>query len=418
VNHPPKRRPSFPILIKAGSVIVKVYGTKNRSDVVYTVAWRDEQGVRKRRNFSDLDKAKVEAEKIAAALQRGEFQILKLSGEQRIAYERSIQLLTPYGLRFDSFAAEYAEARRILGPAASLTEAARVYAKAQSWSLPPKSVTDAVAEMIASKTADMRSRRHVQDLESRLRRFAADFKGRISDVTSADLSAWLSSLGQSPRSRNNFRAAIVSLFNFAKQRGYLAKREPTEADDLTKVTDRGSDIGILTPDQMATLLNADDAQLRAYFAIGGFGGLRTSELMQLEWSEIDLEENTTITVQAHKSKTASRRTVPIQPNLYEWLMPLRRFSGRVFSLSTINQKATAFAHATGVTPWPSNALRHSFASYRFAVCRNAEQVASEMGNSRNVVFASYRELVQPRQAERWWNISPAANSKIARISAA
>ena len=50
--------------------------------------------------------------------------------------------------------------------------------------------------------------------------------------------------------------------------------------------------------------------------------------------------------------------------------------------------------------WKTNALRHSFVSYRFAQTGDAGRVAGELGNSAAVVHRHYRERVKPADALR------------------
>lgn len=45
--------------------------------------------------------------------------------------------------------------------------------------------------------------------------------------------------------------------------------------------------------------------------------------------------------------------------------------------------------------WKKNALRHSFISYRVAAIQSVAQVALEAGNSPQMIFRHYRELVRP-----------------------
>jgi len=57
--------------------------------------------------------------------------------------------------------------------------------------------------------------------------------------------------------------------------------------------------------------------------------------------------------------------------------------------------------------WPNNGLRHSFASYRLAACHDAPRVASELGHtSPQMLYNTYRELVLPDEAERYWRVVP------------
>ena len=67
--------------------------------------------------------------------------------------------------------------------------------------------------------------------------------------------------------------------------------------------------------------------------------------------------------------------------------------------------------------WPQNGLRHSFASYHYAKYRNENETAALMGNSPQMVFAHYRELVRPAQAEAFFGLLPPPDA-LARAQAA
>jgi integrase len=135
-------------------------------------------------------------------------------------------------------------------------------------------------------------------------------------------------------------------------------------------------------------------------------------LERLDWSEIDFESGL-IQVRAEKSKTAQRRFVNMQPNLREWLLPLRKHKGSVAPQENFRQLFEHTREAAGITEWPENALRHSFASYHLAHFKNAASTALELGHhDSRITFAHYRELVKPKEAERYWNIKPAASTKV------
>jgi hypothetical protein len=65
-----------------------------------------------------------------------------------------------------------------------------------------------------------------------------------------------------------------------------------------------------------------------------------------------------------------------------------------------------------VLKWKKNALRHSFISYRLADVQAAAQVALEAGNSPQIIFQHYRELVRPKDAKSWFSIAPGTGGKI------
>jgi integrase len=144
-------------------------------------------------------------------------------------------------------------------------------------------------------------------------------------------------------------------------------------------------------------------------AIGAFAGLRDAEIKRLDWSEVDLGRGH-IEVKAAKAKSARRRIVPMQPNLAAWLRPYSGMSGPVAPANARSKldrvRKDVLAH------WPNNGLRHSFASYRLAAIHDAPRVAAELGHtSPQMLYSTYRELVLPEEAERYWRIAPAEEAE-------
>jgi len=96
-----------------------------------------------------------------------------------------------------------------------------------------------------------------------------------------------------------------------------------------------------------------------------------------------------------KSKTASRRFIPIRPALAAWLEPYR---GRCGDLCPpgLYPRLVDDRRRAGITNWPVNAARHSFGTYHLAHFRSAAETALEMGHvNATITFRHYRELVRP-----------------------
>ena len=394
--------------VKAGNVTVKIYRSETRGRPLFTVAYRDLSNRRMKKSFADLKEAKVEAYAVAAKVQSGQIDVLQLHSGDRTTYQHAISLLKPTGQSLDSVAAQYAEAFTLLDGAGSVVEAARFFAKHHPASLPKKAVKDVYEEFLAAKKSDGASIRYQHDIQSRLGRFTLRFDTLISDVTTREVEEWIVGLGCGPVARNSVRDLVITLFNFARQRGYLPKNQPTEADAVAASKEPPTQIGIFTPEQMTQLLTEADARVVPYIAIGGFAGLRHAELMRLEWQDVKIAQGH-IEVTAKKAKTAQRRIVPMSENLAHWLRPFATTRGLLFvgHGSRFLGKVTRVARDCGFE-WPQNGLRHSFASYRLATCKSAAEVALEMGNSPRMVFEHYREIVTPAEAERWWAIAPSA----------
>jgi integrase len=112
-------------------------------------------------------------------------------------------------------------------------------------------------------------------------------------------------------------------------------------------------------------------------------------------------------VTAKSSKTASRRHVKIEPNLHRWLAPYMFLQHGPVCPPGLPERLLEDRRRAGLQEWPSNALRHSFASYHLAHFKNAQQTSMELGHmNSSVVFQHYRNLVRPEQAERWWKVVP------------
>jgi integrase len=155
---------------------------------------------------------------------------------------------------------------------------------------------------------------------------------------------------------------------------------------------------------MAKLLKAASERLIPLLAIGGFAGLRTSEILRLEWEEIDFDESH-IEIKSGKSKTAQRRLAPLLPNLAAWLAPHRGRTGPVCPTNEVETERRELAKTLEI-PWPNNALRHSFGSYRMAITDDAQKVAVEMGNSPSMIFRNYRKVVTRSEAGKWFELRP------------
>jgi integrase len=286
-----------------------------------------------------------------------------------------------------------------------------------------------------------------------MNKFAAAFQGNIGTVMGPDIDKWLRGLGVSPRTRNNLRASVQTLFAFAKTQRYLPK-DHDEIDAVMLAKNAVSEIEIFTPKEMFEILAHADQQLIPFLALGAFAGIRHAEIQRLEWADIQFDAGI-IEIGAAKAKTASRRTVPILDNLRAWLLARHREVGLVCGgldtkneipalVETINESRRAVwakancvsadvlnesenrarddaAKAKDKAPpgaetakiegwsafaWKHNALRHSFISYRVADIQNVAQVALEAGNSPQMIFKHYRELVRPDAAKAWFSIKP------------
>ena len=397
-----------PEVIREGNGVVKIHSTQNRGKPIFTIVYRSPEGGRVRRNFLDYNAAKLEAEKIAIEIHNGTLEKLILTGEERQGHERAVKIAAELDRPIDIVLLDAREAISNLPEGVSLTDAARFYARHCASTTAQRHLPEVVTEFLDQLATDGRSTRYQEDASARLKKLAASFEMPIGDVDQAKLQKWLNELKVAGRTRNNFRALLIRLFNFAQQSGYLPPALPTAAEGLSKAKDEGGEIGILLPKSMKKLLLHASERLVPYLAIGGFAGLRSAEILRLHWEDINFKQGH-IEVKASKAKTSQRRLAPLTPNLKAWLRPYRGLTGPICPTREIETERRKLAAKLEIE-WPNNALRHSFASYRLAHLKNAPQLALEMGNSPQVIFSNYREVVTPKSAERWFAISPKKKS--------
>jgi integrase len=394
----PERRK--PTVVKVGNAAVKIYHGQSRGYDLFTLV-HYAGGQRKRETFAKLAEAKERAREVARAMLNGRLSVLELTSADREGYVSALELLKPLNIPLHSAIEEYVAARSHLH-GESLLSAVKEHA-ARRRHVIEKGVGEILEEMLAAKKHDGLSPRYLYMLGSDLTRFKDSFKTNIGSITSAMIEDWLAAQHVTARTRNNLRNSIITLFHFARSRGYLPNGQPTEANDVRRAKDRGGKIGVLTPKQLAGLISKAPADIKLYLAIAAFTGMRASEILRLDWDDVNFERGH-ITVAADKAKTATRRLVPIQPNLMQWLAPYRGRKGKVVN-HRADCRAIEFAKKRRVA-WPHNCLRHSYASYRVAGVADTARVALEMGNSPQKLMTNYRELVDEHEAQAWFSIAP------------
>ena len=306
-----------------------------------------------------------------------------LSQAQRVEYLDCVKELDPFGI--------------------SLREAVRIVLPTLAARRQTVVVEKAVTTMIEMQTADKASKRHLEDLRSRLGQFMGAFAGRLlATISSEEIDDWLRSLPVAGLTWNNFRRVVGSLFAFGCTRKWCVEN-PVASVGKAKV--KPGDVGVLTPQQIATLLAGAPADTIPALAIGAFAGLRRAELERLDWSKVRLRKKL-IEVTAATSKTAARRFIPIRPNLRSLLAPYTRAEGLVCPPNFRKQFDMA-RQASGLSgaKWPKNGLRNSFASYHAEQFQDAGKLAAEMGHTTPaIVYQHYRELVEPEDAARYWKV--------------
>ena len=401
-----RKRRSSVVEIGNGPARIKIY-TMNRRDGYpeFTLAWK-EAGRRKTRSFSSMDEARMIAQQISVRLTNGWTAADEATRRDIDLLRHCEQVAREHGVGLAAAMDEWASARKAAGEI-PLSDAVRFYQANRKDLLIQRTLAQVADEFVESRRANGSSEIHVRNCKDYLGRLTGQMRANIADVTTAELNKFIRSqktLG--PVSRNSLRGTIVSMFRFAKRQGYLHPDRDTAADMTESCKVPETEITIYTPEEMRKMLLASHARLLPVLAIGAFAGIRTAEIKRLHWEDIKWDRGH-IEIAGRKAKTASRRLVPLTDNLKEWLKPWRDETGEIVSFDDVSGALCDVALKAGIPGgWRRNALRHSFISYRVAKTGDVPRTALEAGNSPEMIFRHYREVVDGQSAEEWFGITP------------
>ena len=398
--------------------------TKGEAEYVsFTLAY-SLLGKLKRQAFADLGEAEEAGAEAIRRIAGGQQAILELSNRDREQYQRAKDALAPLNVDLDVAALEYADARKLLNGSGTIAEAVRLFLKSHAKELPRITVPDAVKKCLEQALADGKSKVRMHELEHYLNTFSKDMNIEVGELTPGIVSHYLTAMVASERTKKNARDILGYFCRWLVLHGYL-ERGTSFVEGVQKYSMKPGEIQIFTPAEIAKLIEHADDRLLPYLVIGAFAGLRGAEIQRLDWSEIDLADGY-IEVTAEKSKTDTRRLVPIAPNLAAWLQSCRKKTGPVCPFgNVVNQLMKLVVKINKALPkgtpekskmkWKKNALRHSYISYRVAECGDVARVSDESGNSPAVVRTNYLKRVKPAQATEWFNIMPVPAEGVEQI---
>jgi integrase len=416
----------YPKRIKyRGKVLATIYGRCKGRDS-YRVAWQV-AGRRRMASFASYSLAKRHADGLVKDLSKGS-QVTALQPAQArdalAALERLADFYRATGRRVSLLTgiSEFVEASAKLG-GRTLGEAVTGYLRTVA-TVKRKDIGEAVTEFLqtdaprtkavngqrAQLSADYANHRKIQ-----LRKFADTFRNTaVCDLSKEHLDAFIGSLADfAPKTRNHYRAAVGQFLKWSVRKDYLSVTHRLgEADGLRPEHANTAEISFYTPRELAALLaNAGD-NLRPLIAVGGLAGLRSAEMLRLDWVDVWRVPGH-IEITAGKAKTRQRRLVEICPALAAWLEPYRvRENGKFWpGEQTTFQEHYGELCKDAEVPRKTNGLRHSFCSFHFALHANENQTAQQAGNSPAMIHAHYKGLATKAEAEKWFNVTPPKSAK-------
>lgn len=298
-----------------------------------------------------------------------------------------------------------------------------------------KTIEEVVTEILSGKNEMLGRgilRSHsVRTFSSRSKTVVEAFGPKLmKDLTLADVKGWLRRDEALSLMTVKKRLDVVSeILRYAHSKNYVAENI---LDGLTNFDrqrlfgqEADSEPEILSVEQARRLITTartfDDGVLLGVVTLGLFCGLRTEELIRLDWSAVRLDERF-VTVSAAIAKKRRIRNVTVPSNALEWLGLISEKTGKVYggtayfsafkrllrSAGFVDASGGRYASGNVKIEWPKNGMRHSFGSYHFALHGNSLETATLLGHRQgdNVLFDHYRALATRDRAEAYFDIRP------------
>ncbi len=222
----------------------------------------------------------------------------------------------------------------------------------------------------------------------------------LTDLKTSDVREWIVGLTVSAKMVNNVMIPLRGMLSDAHADG-LIDRNPM--DRIKNLTHRPREPQPFTPDEVAAILDACDSQVRNLFEFAFWTGLRTSELIALEWGDIDWHgecvyvRRASVAKKTKPTKTKSgERTVKLLPPALRALKAQKSH--------TLLQRVEVFHNPLTSAPWIDDQqirktawkptllragvayrtpyqTRHTYASMMLTAGENPMWVAQQMGHT-------------------------------------
>ena len=362
-----------------------------RGRVMFVVSYQD-GGKRKRRHFQTAPEAETFAEQVKTMKANQGAAAFSLPDKLRVEARECDSRLKKVG--------------------ASLSMATDFYLKYAVPAGGKQTLDNAMNVYLDEKLNNGADPNYIKNQRTALRVFWRDFPERtVNSVFRQDVETWLAGKNWKPLNRRNYLRDISMFFEYA------VARELCPSNPVSKIPRpivRQQTPEIFTVEEAGHLLKTakehPELGLLPAVALGLFAGLRICELKRLDWSAIKMDDAHIVLGPEVVKRITEPRNVDILPNLAAWLRPMMEANPTGPLLPAgFRQRRDALIKFMEIEDWPDNGLRHSYASYHLVKFDNAQLTQLQMGQQTpSVLFKHYRQVVSRKDADRYWNLFPAA----------
>lgn len=221
----------------------------------------------------------------------------------------------------------------------------------------------------------------------------------LRSITATQIKVWMSGLTISPKRIKNVLVPLKGALRNAFQDGIIDRDVSAQ---IPTISHRTKEPNPFTPQEIILILEHSDIQTRNLFQFAFFSGLRTSELIALEWRDVDFQRGVVRVSRASVRKIvkvtktqSGEREVKLAFLSLSALNAQKPFTfevnGRVFHNPKTNSpwetdgqiRKTAWIpilHAANIPYRNPYQTRHTFASMHLSAGEDPMWVASQMGH--------------------------------------
>jgi integrase len=307
---------------------------------------------------------------------------------------------------------------------ATLEEATEHFMKWQAAAKVSKPARDAVYEWLEEVErlhgkGELKARTvgHYQ----RIKKFAEHFQDQpLATITKKDLEAWLESIDGAALTRQHYRSVASVFYTWAVGKD-LAQKNVALTVPKKKIKNTGG-----APIKAAALQLAFDIatghkggypftseeqqRLVAWLTLGGFGGLRSSEVMRTRWEHLNFAEGV---IEVPETKSNQPRRVPMNDAAKAWLSTVAKTEGAIFNDPKYETQGELIrlreAMAKEGVKWPPNGLRKCYATcYLLLVAKGDKRATCNVTGHSNpgTLDGFYIGKFDKKDAEAVWAIRP------------
>ena len=271
-------------------------------------------------------------------------------------------------------------------------------------------VEDAVSEYLKkceARVTEGTLRNYKRFLGTFLTKFG---KAKVASITQKTMMDYLTIYDKQPPNWLNAHRALSKFFVECEKYGYCSKNPCHLIEPPRNV--KAPNREYLSAEDTAKLMRcAEESGNRdaiLFLALGLFGGLRPSEAFRMDEKHINLDTGYIyITADITKTHSFKERRFKIEPTLMAWLKRYYEEGKpiRYKTLETLTYAVGTIFKKAGVKK-TGDVLRHSAATYRYALTNNSAETAAIMGHSEGIAMLHYRGLATKEEAQRYFAIMP------------